>query len=110
MASTQTPRTTYPEQPQRSGRPWQGRSWFRQAWGWLLASWPVKGFREAEASNLAAIIAFNAIVALVPTVFLLVSIAGLVMRQEAAREFMQSTIYWALPGREASEALQAALA
>jgi YihY family inner membrane protein len=76
----------------------------------LLASWPVKGFREAEASNLAAIIAFNAIVALVPTVFLLVSIAGLVMRREAAREFMFRTIYWALPGREAGEALQAALA
>lgn len=79
-------------------------------WGWLLASWPVKGFREAEASNLAAIIAYNSIVALVPTVFLLISMTGLMLRQDATLAFAQRTIYWALPGREANEALQGALA
>jgi membrane protein len=94
---------------QPAGRLWRRRGWIGQAWGWLLSSWPVKGYREAEASSLAAIISFNAIVALVPTLLLLVSVTGLVLRQQAALEFVQRTLYWALPARDAREAFDAAL-
>jgi YihY family inner membrane protein len=95
---------------QSPARLWRGRSWLRQAWGWLLSSWPVKGYRETEASNLAAIIAYNALVAIVPALVLLTAVAGLALRQDAVLDFTRRTLYWTLPGRDATEALQGALA
>jgi membrane protein len=89
---------------------WRERNWLGGAWGWLLGSWPVKGFREAEAGNLAAIISFNAMVALMPTILLLVSVVGLVLRQEYALDVVQDAAYWALPAQDARDALDAALA
>ena len=44
-------------------------------WDWLY-----RGYRTANAGDLAAAVAFNALVALVPTALLLLSIAGFLLR------------------------------
>ncbi len=75
----------------------------------LLASWPVRGFQETGAGHLAAIIAYNALVALVPTFLLLVSVAGLLLRRDAVLTTAVHAAYWALPGEAARDALEAAL-
>jgi membrane protein len=83
--------------------------WPGRGLGWFVATWPVRGFREAEAGNLAAIIAFNALIALVPTVLLLVSIAGYLLRRDDALVLVARSAYWALPATAADDALNAAL-
>lgn len=91
-------------------RPARGvRNWVRQGWTWLIGSWAVRGFREAEAANLAAIIAFNAMIVLVPAALLLATMLGLVIRQDDALLFISRVAFWALPARDAREALDAAL-
>src|SRR5690606_35056435 len=64
---------------------------------------------EAEAANLAAIIAFNAMIVLVPAALLLATMLGLVIRQDDALLFISRVASWALPARDAREALDAAL-
>ena len=76
----------------------------------LLASWPVRGYNEAGAGHLSAILAYNSLVALVPTTLLLVSVAGLLLRQDAVMTTFVRSAYWALPGEDARQALEAALA
>lgn len=75
----------------------------------LLASWPVHGFRKTGAAHLSAILAYNALVAVVPTTLLLVSIAGLLLQRDAVMATVTRTAYWALPTEDARQALEAAL-
>jgi membrane protein len=75
----------------------------------LLASWPVRGYNDAGASHLSAILAYNALVALVPTTLLLVSVAGLLLRRDQVMTFFVRSAYWALPSNDARQALEAAL-
>jgi YihY family inner membrane protein len=87
----------------------QGRRQAVRSYRTLLASWPVRGYNEAGAGHLSAILAYNGLVALVPTTLLLVSVAGMLLRQDAVlRTFIRSA-YWALPGDDARQALEAAL-
>jgi hypothetical protein len=74
-----------------------GRSGAVRSYRALLASWPVRGCNEAGAGHLSAILASNALVALVPTTLLLVSVAGLPLRQEAVMTTVVRSAYWALP-------------
>jgi len=76
----------------------------------LLTFWPVRGFREAGAGHLSAILAYNSLVALVPTAFLLVSVSGLLLRQDAVMGTFIRSAFWALPSNDARQALEAALA
>lgn len=76
----------------------------------LLASWPVRGFRDAGAAHLSAILAYNGLVALVPTALLLVSVSGLLLRRDAVMATFVRSAYWALPGEDARQALEAAVA
>jgi membrane protein len=69
----------------------------------------VRGYNEAGASHLSAILAYNALVALVPTTLLLVSVAGLLLRRDQVMTFFVKSAYWALPGDDARQALEAAL-
>ena len=87
----------------------QARRYAVQSYRSLLASWPVRGYNEAGAGHLSAILAYNGLVALVPTTMLLVSIAGLLLRQEAVMRTFVRSAYWALPGADARQALEAAL-
>ena len=88
-------------------RGWTG---FARGYGGLLASWPVRGFRETGAGHLSAIIAYNALVALVPTFLLLVSVGGFLLRRDEVLTTAIHAAYWALPGDAARDALEAALA
>lgn len=82
---------------------------FARGYRALLASWPVRGFREAGAGHLAAILAYNGLVALVPTFLLLVSIAGLLLQRDSVLTTAVYSAYWALPNDEARQALEATL-
>jgi YihY family inner membrane protein len=87
----------------------QRRVGFARGYQALLASWPVRGFREAGAGHLAAILAFNGLVALVPTFLLLVSIGGLLLQRDSVLTTAIYSAYWALPSDEARQALEATL-
>jgi len=101
------------ETPHRNGiTRWmqRGRSGAVQSYRFLLSSWPIRGFNDAGAGHLSAILAYNGLVALVPTTMLLVSIAGLVLQRDAAMTTFVRAAYWALPTEDARQALEAALA
>jgi hypothetical protein len=79
------PPADQPEEPPPTGRfhrivgrraAWLhiGRGGAVKSYRALLASWPVRGYNEAGAGHLSAILAYNALVALVPTTLLLVSV------------------------------------
>jgi membrane protein len=104
----------------KDGRDW-GRGWGRirppvdsvlVAWRRLQradrqlgTTWLVGGYRAADAGDLATVIAFNGLVALVPTTLLLVSVAGLLLRQERVLTTANEASLWALPQRDAHDAL-----
>jgi membrane protein len=76
----------------------------------LDATWLVGGYRAADAGDLATVIAFNGLVALVPTTLLLVSVAGLLLRQDRVLTTAREASLWALPQRDAHDALDVLLA
>ena len=96
----------------RRGVAWvgRGRTGAARSYRALLASWPVRGYNDAGAGHLSAILAYNGLVALVPTTLLLVSVAGLLLRRDAVMRTFIRSAYWALPGEDARQALEAALA
>lgn len=74
-----------------------------------LLSWAHRGYSQANAGDLAAAIAYNALVALIPTFLLLVAIAGVVFHRD---DVFTTTIYssvWGLPRDQASDALEAVI-
>jgi uncharacterized BrkB/YihY/UPF0761 family membrane protein len=87
-----------------------GRAGAARSYKALLASWPVRGFNDAGAGHLSAILAYNGLVALVPTALLLVSVSGLLLRRDAVMETVVRSAFWALPSADARQALEAALA
>ncbi|HWC29265.1 MAG TPA: YhjD/YihY/BrkB family envelope integrity protein, partial [Dehalococcoidia bacterium] len=81
----------------------------RQLLGTII-SWMHRGYTQANAGDLAAAVAFNALVALIPTFLLAFSIAGVFLRSD---EFLRSSVYaslWGLPSGAADDALDAVLA
>lgn len=74
-----------------------------------LISWMIRGYQTSNAGDLAAAVAFNAMVALIPTFLLSLSIAGLFLQVD---EVLTTTVYasfWGLPSGAAGDALNAAL-
>src|SRR6478672_12256273 len=65
----------------------------------LLAvpGWMIRGYQQANAGDLAAALAFNALVALVPTMFLLISIAGLFLKVNQVLVVPMYASFWGLP-------------
>jgi membrane protein len=89
---------------------------FRSIWDWLNRihatierTWLVRGYRLAEAGDVATVIAFNALVALVPTVLLMAAITGMFLRQEQVLKTATMTSVWALPPSAARDALDGLL-
>jgi membrane protein len=76
---------------------------------YVLPRWMYRGYQQANASDLAAAVAFNALVALVPIVLLLFSVAGLILRND---QVLVETIHasvWAFTPRRTHDALDAIL-
>jgi membrane protein len=74
-----------------------------------LASWMIHGYQQANAGDLAAAVAFNAMIALIPTFLLSLTVAGLFLHID---QVLTTTIYasfWGLPRGAANDALDAAL-
>jgi membrane protein len=91
--------------------------WVRAAWKLLQrahlrveATWPVRGYRASDAGDLATVIAFNGLLALVPTTLLLVSVAGLLLRQDRVLATASEASFWALPQHDTRDALDVLLA
>lgn len=80
----------------------RGRRTAFHLWDWLY-----RGYRTANAGDLAAAVAFNALVALVPTALLLLSIAGFLLRSNEIYLRTVVTTFWVLTPGAAHDALVA---
>ncbi len=74
-----------------------------------LPRWMYRGYTAANAGDLAAAVAFNALIALVPTVLLLFSIAGLILRDDSVLIEAVHASVWAFTPEKAHEAIAAIL-
>lgn len=74
-----------------------------------IPGWMVRGYQHANAGDLAAAVAFNALVALVPTMFLLIAIAGLFLKVNQVLVVTMYASFWGLPHGAAQGALETAL-
>lgn len=77
--------------------------------GRSLGSWMIQGYQTANAGDLAAAIAFNAVVAIVPIFLLLVSAGGLLLQDDEAMTIFIHAVLWALPREQTQDALGAVL-
>lgn len=83
-----------------------GAGWFRpQRWIGQLIRWLHRGYSQANAGDLAAAVAYNALVALIPTFLLTLSVAGVFLRNDAVFTTTVFTSLWGLPSGAASDAL-----
>lgn len=75
----------------------------------LHAHWLVRAYRAITAGHLVAIVAFNALVALVPTLLLLVALVGLALRDPTTLTAVVRAIEAGLPTPDARAAVDAVL-
>ena len=76
-----------------------------EAFGWMVG-----GYQRSNAGDLASAVAFNALVAFVPTFLLCFAVAGLILRSD---EVLNTALYasvWGLPSGASSDAFEAVLA
>jgi membrane protein len=84
----------------------------RSSWSqiWRIPRWMYRGYTKANAGDLAAAIAYHALVAMVPMFFLLVGVAGLFLRNETVMRQAIETIDVLFPTSQGSaDAFRAAL-
>lgn len=74
-----------------------------------MIRWMHRGYQHANAGDLAAAVAYNALVALIPTLLLTLSIAGLFFRFDRVFESTIYASFWGLPGTAAGEAIEGVL-
>lgn len=72
----------------------------------MIVDWLVTGFRRTRAGDLAAGIAYYALLSIVPTILGLVSIAGLLLRTEEGYRQAVALVAWIVPPELAGEGLQ----
>ena len=87
----------------RAARFGSGREGLRQ-----VARWAIDGYRRVNAGDLAAALAFNAMMAIVPTILLLITVAGILLRSDELYQETVLTTQWLLPAgmsRDSTEAL-----
>src|SRR5689334_19130379 len=85
-------------------------TWLRLTTRRLDAHWLIQGYRAITAGHLVAIVAFNALAALIPTLLLLVALAGFALRDAAALTATVQALEAALPTPDARTAVDAVLA
>jgi membrane protein len=77
---------------------------------WRIPRWMYRGYTRVNAGDLAAAVAYHALVAMVPMFFLLVGVAGLFLRNDAVMRQAIEAINTLFPTSEgAAEAFRAAL-
>jgi membrane protein len=76
---------------------------------WRVANWMYRGYTSVNASDMAAAVAFNTMVALVPMLLLLVAIGGLFLKNDTVLEQASLAIDRLVPGETADEAFTTAL-
>ncbi len=83
----------------------------RPGWRMLLRlpRWMYRGYTEVNASDMAAAVAFNTLVALLPMFLLMVSIAGLFLKNDQVLRQAIIVIDTMIPGGAADEAFNTAL-
>jgi membrane protein len=74
-----------------------------------LVRWMHRGYAQANAGDLAAAVAFSALVALIPTLLLTLSVAGLFFRIDSIFKETIYTSFWGLPSSQAGDAIQTVL-
>lgn len=74
-----------------------------QLWLTRIVKWMVRGYQQANATDLASAVAFQALVAVVPMFLLLISVAGLFLQDSRVLQQAILTIAWILPGGDASQ-------
>jgi membrane protein len=79
------------------------------SWPWRLVRWMYRGYTTVNAGDMAAAVAFNTLVALVPMLLLLVAISGLFLRNDTVLEQARQAIERIVPGQTSDEAFTAAL-
>lgn len=85
----------------------QQSSWYRMM---RFPRWLYQGYTRSNAGDLAASIAYHALIAMVPMFFLLVGVAGLFLRNDAVLRQAVETIQTVFPeGSGSREAFEAAL-
>jgi membrane protein len=76
---------------------------------WRLVSWMYRGYTTVNASDMAAAVAFNTLIALVPMLLLAVAISGLFLKSDQVMEQARLAIERLIPGETTDEAFMAAL-
>jgi membrane protein len=74
-----------------------------------LIRWMHRGYEQVNAGDLAAAVAFNALLALIPTLLLTLSVAGIFFRFDRVFETTIYTSFWGLPDSAAGEAIETVL-
>ena len=90
-------------------RPWV---YARALGGWLplagrVVGWMVNGYRRVNAADLAAAVAFNALLAIVPTILLLITVAGILLRDPQLFNDVATATLWLLPAGLGTDSIQA---
>lgn len=73
-----------------------------------VVRWMVRGYQQANATDLASAIAFQALVAIVPMFLLLISVAGLFLQDGRVLQQAIQAIAWVLPSDLSGDAFTAA--
>ena len=76
---------------------------------WRLVRWMYRGYTTVNASDMAAAVAFNTLVALVPMLLLAVAVAGLFLKNDQVMGQARLAIERLVPGETTDEAFTAAL-
>lgn len=76
----------------------------------VLPAWMYRGYNATNAGDLAAAVAYNALVAVIPMLLLLVSVGGAALKTDDLLVTFIQAIFWALPAEDTQSALEGALA
>lgn len=74
-----------------------------------VAAWMIEGYRRVNAGDLAAALAFNAMMAIVPTILLMITIASVLLRSDELYRKAVLTTLWLLPAGLSGESVEALL-
>ncbi len=72
-----------------------------------VVRWMLDGYQRVNAGDLAAAVAFNALLAIVPTILLLLTAAGLLLRDDRLFGDVASATRWLLPAGLSEDSIQA---
>lgn len=76
---------------------------------WSLPRWMIRGYNEVNAGDLAAAVAFNAMVALGPSFLMLIFVGGLFLKQDDVLRTAIFVSVWAVPGADSRDAIDGVL-